>query len=237
MRALVALQDKDKVLDAIQKEIDSVPPRIAAVKSDLANEKKRMDAAKAKTIELEKGKKSKELDAAAKEESARKHAGQLNEVKTNEAYKALQVEIEKERAVVSEIETEILQFMEDIDKSRAEEKVLAAELKKIEDFSKGDLEKLEAEMSHAQGRYNAAKAERDAAAELVPLTMLKVFNHIRSRGKPDAVVPVINNHCGACQINLSPSMIIEITKLKELAVCESCQRILYKPEQLAAAAA
>jgi predicted nucleic acid-binding Zn-ribbon protein len=103
MRALVALQDKDKVLDAIQKEIDSVPPRIAAVKSDLANEKKRMDAAKAKTIELEKGKKSKELDAAAKEESARKHAGQLNEVKTNEAYKALQVEIEKERAVENSV--------------------------------------------------------------------------------------------------------------------------------------
>ncbi len=237
MRALVALQDKDKVLDAIQKEIDSVPPRIAAVQADLANEKKRMDAAKAKTIDLEKKKKTKELDVAAKEEAARKHTGQLNELKSNDAYKAMQVEIEKEKAAAGDIETEVLQIMEDIDKSKAEEKVLAAELKKIEDFSKNDLAKLEAEMSHAKGRFEGAKSERDAAAEPVPADLMKVFNHIRSRGKPDAVVPVVDGHCGSCQMTLSPAMIAEVAKLKNLAVCESCQRILYKPELLAAAAA
>ncbi len=237
MRALVALQAQDKALDAIQKDIDSVPPRIAAVKADLANEKKRMDAAKAKTIELEKKKKTKELDVASKEEAARKHQGQLNELKSNDAYKAMQAEIEKEKAAAGDIETEILQIMEDIDKSKAEEKVLAAELKKIEDFSKGDLEKLEAELSHAKGRHAEAKAQRDAAAEPVPADLMKVFNHLRSRGKPDAVVPVVDGHCGSCQMTLSPAMIAEVAKLKNLAVCESCQRILYKPEQLAAAAA
>ena len=196
MRALVALQDKDKVLDAIQKEIDSVPPRIAAAQADLANEKKRMDAAKAKTIDFEKKKKTKELDVASKEEAARKHQGQLNELKSNDAYKAMQIEIEKEKAAAGDIETEILQIMEEIDKSKSEEKALAAELKKIEDFTKGDLEKLEAELSHAKGRHASAKAERDAASEPVPADLMKVFNHIRSRGKPDAVVPVIDGHCG-----------------------------------------
>src|SRR5471030_2515161 len=128
MRALVALQDKDKVLDAIQKDIDSVPPRIAAVQADLANEKKRMDAAKAKTIELEKKKKTKELDVAQKEDAARKHTGQLNELKSNEAYKAMQIEIEKEKASAGDIETEVLVIMEEIDKSKAEERAVAAEL-------------------------------------------------------------------------------------------------------------
>ncbi len=237
LRALVALQDKEKVLDAIQKEIDTVPPRIDAVKNDLANEKKRMDAAKAKTLELEKKKKSKELDVAAKMEAARKHTGQLNELKSNDAYKAMQVEIDKEKAEADALETEVLVVMEEIDKSKAEEKALAAELKKIEDFSKGDLEKLEAELSHAQGRFNAAKADRDAAAAPVPADIMKVYNHIRSRGKPDAVVPVENGHCGACQISLSPALILEVTKLKSLTTCESCQRILFKPELLAAAAA
>ena len=236
MRALVALQDKDKVLDAIQKEIDSVPPRIAAVQADLANEKKRMDAAKAKTIELEKKKKTKELDVASKEEAARKHTGQLNELKSNEAYKAMQAEIEKEKAAAGDIETEVLVIMEEIDKSKAEEKALAAELKKVEEFSKTDLAKLEAELSHAKGRFAEAKTARDAAAEPVPADLMKVFNHIRSRGKPDAVVPVVDGHCGSCQMTLTPAMIAEVSKLKSLAVCESCQRILYKPEQAAATA-
>ena len=55
MRALVALQDQDKSVDAIQKDIDSVPPRIAAVQADLANEKKRMDAAKARVTVRDRG--------------------------------------------------------------------------------------------------------------------------------------------------------------------------------------
>jgi predicted nucleic acid-binding Zn-ribbon protein len=237
LRALVLLQEQDKVLDVIQKEIDAVPPRIAAVKSDLANEKKRMETAKAKTIDLEKKKKTKELDVAAKEEAARKHGLQLNEVKSNDAYKALQAEITKEKAAAGDIETEILQIMEDIDKSRGEEKSLAAELKKLEEFSKTDLEKLEAVLSHAKGRHAEAKTGRDAAAAAVPPDLLRVYDHIRSRGKPDAVVPVVEGHCGSCQITLSPAMLAEVAKLKSLAVCESCQRILYKRELAAAAAA
>lgn len=237
MRALVALQEKDKVLDAIQKDIDAVPPRIAAVNADLANEKKRMDAAKAKTLELEKKKKTKELDVAAKEDAARKHTAQLNELKSNDAYKAMQAEIEKEKAAAGDIETEILQIMEEIDKSKGEEKALAAELKKIEDFSKTDLAKLEAELSHAKGRFAEAKTLRDAAAEPVPADIMKVFNHIRSRGKPDAVVPVVDGHCGSCQMTLSPAVIAEVVKLKTLTTCESCQRILYRPESFVATAA
>ncbi len=237
LRALVVLQSKDKILDDRQKEVDAVPPKIAAVKSDLDQEKKRMDAAKAKTLDLDKRKKAKELDVAAKEDAARKHSTQLNELKSNDAYKAMQAEIEKEKAAAGDIETEILQLMEEIDKSRAEEKALSAELKKIEDFSKKDLEKLEADLSHAKGEHAAVKADRDAAAALVPPEMLRVYDHIRSRGKPDAVVPVVDGHCGACQINLPPILIAEVAKLKSLATCESCQRILYKPEQPAPAAA
>jgi predicted nucleic acid-binding Zn-ribbon protein len=237
LRALVALQEKDNVLDAIQKEIDAVPPRIAALKADLESEKRHMDAAKAKIVELEKKKKSKELDVAAKDESARKHGGQLNEVKSNDAYKALQVEIAKEKEAAGLIETEILEIMEEIDKVRVEEKAAVAEFKKTEEFAKTDMAKLEAVASEAKGRFDVAKAERDVCAAAVPADILKVFNHIRSRGKPDAAVPVIDGHCGSCQITLTPALIAEVAKIKNLAVCESCQRILYKKEALVATAA
>lgn len=237
LRALVALQEKDKVLDLIQKEIDAVPPRIAAAKADLESEKRHMDAAKAKIVELEKKKKSKELDVAAKEEAARKHQAQLNELKSNDAYKAMQGEIEKEKAAASDLETEILQIMEDIDKARAEEKQAVAEFKKTEEFARKDLEKLEAELSHAKGRFETAKSEREQSAAPVPADMLKIYNHVRSRGKPDAIVPVVDAHCGSCQINLAPSVIVELTKLKNLVTCESCQRILFKPDLLTAAPA
>ncbi len=237
LQSLISLQEKDSVLDSIQKEIDAVPPRIAALKADLDGEKRHMDAAKAKILEFEKKKKAKELDVAAKDEAARKHSLQLNEVKSNDAYKALQSEIEKEKAAVGDIETEILQLMEDIDKARAEEKSATAEFKTTEAFSKKDLERLEAEMSHAQGRHATAKAERDAAAAAVPPEPMKVYDHLRSRGRPDAIVPVVDGHCASCQINISPSMMADVAKQKALVNCDSCQRILYRPEKAAQTAA
>ncbi|OGS00374.1 MAG: hypothetical protein A2V88_07800 [Elusimicrobia bacterium RBG_16_66_12] len=237
LQSLVALQEKDSVLDSIQKEIDAVPPRIAALKADLEGERRHMDAAKAKIIELEKKKKTKELDVAAKDEAARKHTSQLNELKSNDAYKAMQAEIEKEKAAAGDIETEILVIMEEIDKARAEEKAATADFKKTEEFSKKDLEKLEAELSHAKGRHAAAKAERDAVVAPVPPELMKVYDHLRSRGKPDAIVPVVDGHCAACQINISPSMMADVTKQKALVNCDSCQRILYKREKAAQAAA
>ncbi len=236
LQALVALQQKDKHLDAIQHEIDAVPPRIAALKADLENEKRHMNDAKAKIMELEKKKKSKELDVAAKIEAARKHAGQLNDLKSNEAYKTMQAEIEAEKKAADDIETEVLQVMEELDAAKAVEKAATAEFKKTEDFSKIDLEKLEAEMSHAKGRFETAKTERDAVAAAVAPSEMKVYNHIRGRGKPDAVVPVVSGHCGSCQINLTPGLNLEVSKLKTLVTCESCQRILYKPELLVATA-
>ena len=236
LQSLVALQEKDSVLDSIQKEIDAVPPRLAALEADLASEKRRLDAAKAKILELEKKKKSRELDVAAKEEAARKHASQLNDLKSNEAYKVMQAEIEKEKTAVGDIETEILQIMEQIDAARIEEKAAVVEFNKTHEFSKKDREKLEAELSHAKGRHATAKAERDATSAPVPPELMRVYDHIRSRGKPDAIVAVIDGHCGSCQINISPSMAADVAKQKTLVNCDSCQRILYKPEKAASAA-
>ena len=85
---------------------------------------------------LEKLKKTKELDVAAKEEAAKKHGGELNQVKTNEAFKALQHEIERAKADASDIETQILEIMDQLDASRKAEKAAAAVLKVSEERSR-----------------------------------------------------------------------------------------------------
>ena len=59
---------------------------------------------------------------------------------------------------------------------------------------------------------------------------MKVYNHVRSRGKLDAVVPIDATTCSACRVILAPQVIVEATKAKALVTCESCQRILYKAE-------
>jgi predicted nucleic acid-binding Zn-ribbon protein len=236
IQRLVAVQEQDAILDGLQKEMDRVPREIAALQAGLESAKAKLSEAKAQIIGCEKKKKEKELELAAKEEAIRKHTMELNQVKTNDAFKALQHEIEQAKVSGSQIETEILETMEGIDSGRRDEKAAAAELKAAEDKAKGEVGVLEGELAALKSKHDAQKAVRDEAASSVPPEMMKVYNHARMRGKLDAIVPIDGGNCSACRINLAPQVVVEATKAKGLVVCESCQRILYKAEPAAKAA-
>ncbi|MDE2236320.1 MAG: hypothetical protein KGK30_00370, partial [Elusimicrobia bacterium] len=215
--------------------LDQIPQMIERLRAGLEAEKAKGSAAKGRIVALEKQKKEKELELAKHEEEARKHSAQLNQVKTNDAFKALQQEIGFAKQHAGDIETEILQLMESLDEARKQDKTVQAELgveaKKFEAEIAGHQKRL----AERQAAFDAAKAVRDEAAAPIPPDVLRVYDHIRGRGKPDAVVPIDNSMCSACRISLAPVVIVEATKLKALVICESCQRILYRPETLAPA--
>jgi hypothetical protein len=233
---LIAIQEADASLDKVKADMDKIPVFIANLRQAIEDEKGKASDLKNKLLSLEKKKKEKELELAQKEEAAKKHGGELNSVKTNEAFKALQLEIERAKAQGSDIETEILQIMEDLDKVRKDEKAAAA-------VTAVEVKKLEAEISAHDGRlaglkaqFDGAKAKRDELAGPIPADAMKIYNHVRSRGKLDAVVAIEGENCSACRITLAPQVIVEATKAKALVCCESCQRIIYRPEALAAKA-
>jgi predicted nucleic acid-binding Zn-ribbon protein len=227
---LIALQERDSALDKQKAEIDRIPVEAAALRAELEKEKARMAEAKTLAISLEKKKKEKELELAQKEEAVRKHGTELNQVKTNDAFKALQHEIEQAKAQGSQIETEILEIMETLDARRRDDKALAAEVAAAEKRISAALAALDARLAELKGLFEAAKAERDQAAAPVPTEAMRIYDHVRSRGKLDAIVAIDGTRCSACNITLAPQVIVEATKAKALVACESCQRILYRRE-------
>ena len=235
LQQLIALQQQDAALDKIKSAIEKIPVMIARLKEQLEAEKARAGDAKNKTISLEKKKKEKELELAQKEEAAKKHGSELNQVKTNEAFKALQTEIERAKAAGSQIETEILEIMEQLDGSKKDEKTAQAAFQVEEKKFQAEIAAHEGRLTEQKALFDGEKAKRDEAAAPIPADAMKIYNHIRSRGKLDAIVPIdSSNSCSACRIQLAPQVIVEATKAKNLVSCESCQRILYRPEALAA---
>lgn len=234
MLALIALQEKDSAQDRLAAQIAKVPVDIKALRDTLAAEKARLDNVKGKIADFEKRKKECELDLAQKEEAVRKHQKELNQIKTNEAFKALQHEIDGAKAEGNEIETRILELMEQLDAARKEDKAVQVQLKTVEAQANSEIAALEARLKELEAGHAAAKSVRDAAEAALAADVIKVYMHIRTRGKLDAVVSIKDGSCGACSMRLAHSKIVDATKLKALVFCESCQRILFRPEALAA---
>jgi len=237
LHQLIALQAKDAALDKIKTALDQIPVMIGNLKAQLEAEKAKAGEVKARLITLEKKKKEKELELAQKEELAKKHGSELNSVKTNEAFKALQTEIGFAKQAASEIETEILTLMEQIDAARKEEKTKLAELAGEQKQFETEIAGHEKRLAEEKAKFDAQKTERDEAATPIPAEAMKVYDHVRKRGKLDAIVPIDGTMCSACRITLAPTVIVEATKAKNLVCCESCQRIIYRPEALAVKAA
>lgn len=232
----VKLQEVDLRLDALQAEIDQVPREIAALQAELAGEKARLADVKARQTAAQLKKKEKENELSQREDAARKHGVELNLVKTNEAFKALQTEIDRAKAAASEIETEILLIMEELDKLVKEEKAAAADLKSAEGRVAEKVKALESRKAGLESRRSEEAARRAEASAGLPEEFMRVYDHTRKRRGGIALSAVKGNTCSVCHIALPPQVVVNAAKGGGLISCESCLRILYSPEALAPAA-
>ncbi len=237
IRRLIDLQTHDQAIDAVDKSLADIPASIADLKNKVEAARQKASQAKSQVQDFEKKKKERELELAQKEEAIRKHSGELNTVKTNEAFKALQTEIDRAKSEVGDIETKILELMEQIDGAQQEFKKATADFGVEEKAFLAQIAEKENELAVVKTKKETLMAERKSLSEPIPEDIHKIYDHIRSRGKRDPVSKAIKKSdggavCGACRMNLAPQMVIEATKLKNFVFCESCQRILYIPEVL-----
>ncbi|MBI5201150.1 MAG: hypothetical protein HY925_06160 [Elusimicrobia bacterium] len=237
-RQLVRLQDQDKAIDALQAEIDKVPKAIAEINARIEGRKSRLHDTKARAGAIGMKKKEKEAQVTAKEADIKKHSGQLNTVKTNDAFRALQTEIEAAKAAISDLETEILTLMDDSEIVAKEEKAISAELKAEEGKDREEIAAFEKDKQNFEAKQNVERQKREALVPTIPEDVMKHYDYLRKR-KPGgaALAPVLKNLCGGCRIALPPQVVVEVVKAAKLQTCESCHRILYMPENAATPAA
>ncbi|MBI4423638.1 MAG: hypothetical protein HY554_07925 [Elusimicrobia bacterium] len=229
-RQLVRLQEQDKILDAIQADIDRIPKAIGEIRARIDGRKARLNDVKGRQSATQLKRKEKEAQMAAKEADIKKHGQELNQVKTNDAFRALQNQIDGGKTAVSDLETEILTLMEELDALAREEKAVAAEIKGEDSHDLEEIQAFEKDKAALEAKAAAQKQARDALVPGIPEDVLKHYEHLRKRKQGVALAPVLKNICGACRIMLPPQVIVEVTKATAISTCESCYRILYLPE-------
>lgn len=222
------MQEMDKELETLRQGVSKTGPRRAAIAARRAGSLAAQEQSKKSLLDAQLNRKNLELEIDAKDLAVRKHSGELNSVKSNDAYKALIQEIEAAKKEKVLLEDHVLVLMEKIETLQKEAKASDVEAQKTR-VELDTLDRaLDAEEADLKAKAEAKKAERDGfAAGLASDARARYEAIQRGRMGFVAVVPVNAMVCGGCRTGLTPNLVNQVMKGKEIVTCESCSRILY----------
>ncbi len=236
VQRLVELQAVDARLAELRGRLEALPQQWAAVEAKVAAARRQLASAKEALTNSLKERKKYEMDAESWKEKARRYREQSFEVKTNEAYKALQHEAEHAQKELALAEDRLLERM--VAGEEFERQVKAAERALAEAEQAAGSEQRELKARQAQWNEEAARAEgeRQRMAQQIPEELLRTYESIARRRHGVALAEVREGSCSMCGMMARPHVVQELQRpdSAEIFQCESCTRILYWAERTAA---
>ena len=238
----INLQEKVDEFEAAQRRLAGVPDWMAELHEEHSARKGRIEELK-ETIETAATERLEAEAAIAELETKReRYQQQINQVSTQREYGALLSEIDAARTHLEEQETKKQGSAE---KREEAQSALVAEEEGFADLDERyrvELEKWEAEKpSVAKQAQKLGKAIDEIRGQL-PRPYLARYDRIAERHGGRALAPVLRLertnkrspdiwHCGACNYNVRPQVVVELTSSGSFLLCDSCKRILYLPPE------
>ena len=229
LQSLLDLQSADRRLSDVRARLAAFPKKLAEVDARVAAAKAELETSKTSQLATIKDRKRYELDVEQWKERVSKYRDQSSQVKTNEAYKALQHEVQMAEAEIAKAEDRLLEQMvagEEYDRRvKASEKAL----KETEEMSRGAKAKIESDTAVAEKELAELSAERARFVAEVPENLLDIYERIAKKHSGIALAEVQDEKCGACGMRVRPHVFQEMRRSSnaDLFQCETCTRFLY----------
>jgi predicted nucleic acid-binding Zn-ribbon protein len=229
LQKLLELQKVDVRLNEVRAKLAAIPKKLADADARAASAKAELDQSKAAQLTSFKERKKYELDVEQWKERVRKYRDQTAQVKSNEAYKALQHEVQMAESEIANAEDRLLEQM--VSGEEYDRRIKAAErsLKEVEEVVRAQRSKVEAEKASAEKDLAELTAERAAAVAEIPENLLDHYDRIVRKHNGIALAEVRDEKCGACGMRVRPHVFQEMRRLnsEEMFHCETCTRIIY----------
>ncbi|MEP6832960.1 MAG: hypothetical protein ABJB74_06175 [Gemmatimonas sp.] len=227
LQNLLALQNDDEALRAVEAEMASLNPRIQAL--DKTRHRVHEESAKAAAMLTREQERYRALEQRVAEHRDR-HEKNLNTL--NQAHKlreatAAMAQVESAKKVVAEDESELLALsrrLSDLRSAAAATKDAAEML----DLEQAEVRKsLEVERAGFGKRVADAQTKRAASATKVSAQLLTRYDRMNTRRKGQAVFALRNFSCGQCDTAVSMQRRPALTSGQIIETCEGCGVLLY----------
>lgn len=229
LSSLLALQDIDRHLFKVQKELQRLPKERQRRQEILDRKQKEIDELRARAFELKA--RVKEIEEVAIESRARIRKVE-SAAATARGDASLHANYEHEvRSLKRDIargEEEALSFIEKMETCEAEAKeretALKAEQAVFDEFSAN----VDAELADAQARHDdlAGQRQQRMSSELDAETLELYSRLLEARGG-DAMAELDGRICQGCYMEIPANLQVRLLRGAEIVQCPSCDRILY----------
>ena len=226
---LLDLQAVDIRLLDVRTRLAALPARRAEIEAHVAAAKAELEKSKAAQIATIKDRKRYEIDVEQWKDKVGRYKSQLYEVKTNEAYKTLQHEIQMGEAEIAKAEDRLLEQM--MASEIYDPRVLAAQKALAEAEASARIERAAIETEQAVAEQELAKweAQRAEVVTHIPEALADHYARIAKKHGGIALSEVHDEICSQCGVRIRPHTFQEMRREggEELIHCETCTRILY----------
>ncbi|MFQ5816954.1 MAG: zinc ribbon domain-containing protein [Terriglobia bacterium] len=227
LKRLIELQEIDLRLREVTHQINQFPAQLAALDTQLQDAQAAQQARRDRLTESLKNRKKFELEVQGLEEKIRKYKDQLYEVKSNEAYRALQHEIEAAEQEKRAGEDKQLEAMVAAEQLESEVKAGEAQVKQVEaevtrarqqaEVEQRVWEAQAAELAKHQGELHAS----------IDADLLEQYDRIARAHGGIALAEAREEVCQVCLVRIRPQVFTEVKRNDQVILCDSCHRILY----------
>ncbi|MFO1524209.1 MAG: C4-type zinc ribbon domain-containing protein [Kiritimatiellia bacterium] len=225
---LIALQEKDRKLLQLRREARNLPEKKKSVEAKLAGAVAAVEAARGEstkaTLEI------REIEVAVETLKAqvRKYKSQQFEIRSNEAYWALEDEIRDVNRSINQHEERELVLMEKMETLKTTVGEKEAILAREKEVVSSEIAELDKRLARIQQELDEREAERAAQAALVDAESLARYEVILKNKGDTALARVEGSGvCGGCFMKLTPQQVFDIRNTPNMVFCNYCGRMLY----------
>jgi len=227
LKALYKLQLIDSKIDKLKSTRGELPMEVADLEDDIAGKETRITNLEAEIKKLEENisaNKSKIVDAKA---LVKKYEKQLENVKNNREYEALNKEIEIQGLEQQAAEKRIKNTQVDIENKKAVITDITAQLEGRKTDLVNKKKELETIVAETEKEEKSLNKVRDGAAKVADDRLVTSYNKIRNSVKNGiGVATILRDSCSGCFSGIPPQRQSDIRLRKKIIVCENCGRVL-----------
>jgi predicted nucleic acid-binding Zn-ribbon protein len=226
---LLVIQDRDQRTNDLNSELERMPIEKEQASLRLAKLTEAVKSIEGTIMENEVAMKNIELDTETRKDSIAKLKVQQFETRKNEEFTAMEHEIERYEAEITQLEDSQLELMEKGESLNSQLNEAKSDLDKDQKIVDAEIAIISERSTQCNKQLEEIKDERALLSAKIDADLLDRYSRIFKSKKGVAVCELENEICKGCHMKVTPETVASVRRGKTITVCDQCGRIVYQP--------